>query len=42
MIICERCKIALKQIELKDLYQCPMCLTVTEHKDITDKENVKK
>jgi len=42
MIICERCKIALKQIELKDLYQCPMCLTVTEHKETSDDKNVKK
>ena len=42
MIICERCKIALKQIELQNLYQCPMCLTVTEHKDLSDEENVKK
>ena len=31
--LCERCKVALKQIELKDVYRCPMCLTVVEIKD---------
>ena len=30
VFICERCKIALRKIELKGLYQCPMCFTVTE------------
>ena len=40
--LCIRCKVALKKIELKDVYQCPMCFTVTEHKDISDEENVKK
>ena len=29
-VMCERCKVALKRIELKGLYQCPMCFTVTE------------
>ena len=30
VFMCERCKVALKRIELKGLYQCPMCFTVTE------------
>ena len=30
LYLCERCKIALKKIELKGLYRCPMCFTVTE------------
>ena len=30
VFMCERCKIALKRIELNGLYQCPMCFTVTE------------
>lgn len=30
VFMCERCKIALRKIELKGLYQCPMCFTVTE------------
>ncbi len=28
--LCIRCKVALKQIELKDVYQCPMCFTVVQ------------
>ncbi len=31
--LCERCKVALKNIELKDVYQCPVCFTVTEYKE---------
>jgi DNA-directed RNA polymerase subunit RPC12/RpoP len=31
--LCERCKVALKKIELKDVYQCPVCFTVTEYKE---------
>ena len=30
VFMCERCKVALKRIELKGLYQCPVCFTVTE------------
>ena len=32
-ILCERCKVALIRMELKDVYQCPICFTVTEHKE---------
>ena len=32
VILCERCKVALNKIELKNIYQCPICFTVTEHK----------
>ena len=28
--LCIRCKVALKRTELKDVYQCPVCLTVAE------------
>tara|TARA_R100000329_G_scaffold149664_1_gene140739 strand:- start:51 stop:170 length:120 start_codon:yes stop_codon:yes gene_type:complete len=31
--LCIRCKAALKKMELKDVYQCPICLTVVELKD---------
>ena len=31
--LCIRCKVTLKKIELKDVYRCPMCLTVVELKD---------
>ena len=31
--LCIRCKVALKRMELKDIYQCPICLTVVELKD---------
>ncbi len=31
--LCERCRVALKRMELKDVYQCPICFTVTEHKE---------
>lgn len=24
-IICDRCKVAMKKIELKDVYKCPIC-----------------
>ena len=30
--ICERCKVVLKKIELKDLYQCPICKVVYDKK----------
>ncbi len=33
IILCERCKIALRKTELDDIYRCPMCLTVQEIKD---------
>ena len=32
---CERCKVALKRTELKDVYRCPVCMTVTEINDDT-------
>ena len=31
--ICIRCKVALRKVELKDVYQCPVCFTVIELKD---------
>jgi len=31
--LCIRCKVVLNQIELKDVYQCPMCFTVIELKE---------
>ncbi len=31
--LCIRCKVALKTTELKDVYQCPVCFTVTEYKE---------
>ena len=31
--LCVRCKVALRKVELKDVYQCPVCLTVIELKD---------
>jgi len=40
--LCIRCKVVLKKIELKDVYQCPMCFTVTElpqDQTIVEQEN---
>ena len=31
--LCVRCKVALRKVELKDVYQCPVCFTVIELKD---------
>ena len=33
--LCVRCKVVLKTTELKDVYRCPVCMTVTEINDDT-------
>ena len=33
-ILCDRCKIALIKVELKNVYRCPMCKVVVEKEEL--------